>query len=172
MYRGETVTLRPFEKEDLERYRQWINDASIGSLIDRALPVSGEEHQKWYSALLENNNAAVFAITAVWDACYIGNVWLWGIDWRHRKAEVRILIGDEDYQGKGLGTEAIELITTFAFTRLNLNRLYAYVLDSNVRAKKAFEKVGFSVEGVLKKDRFIDGKYQDVFLMGTVRREG
>lgn len=69
MYKGKTVVLRPFEKEDLERYRQWINDASIGSLIDRALPVSGEEHQKWYSALLENSNAAVFTIAAVPDAC-------------------------------------------------------------------------------------------------------
>lgn len=69
MYKGKTVVLRPFEKEDLERYRQWVNDPSIGSLIDRALPVSREEHQKWYSALLENSNAAVFTIAAVPDAC-------------------------------------------------------------------------------------------------------
>lgn len=168
-YKGKKVILRPFEKEDLENYRKWVNNTEIASLVDRVLPVAREEHEKWYSALLENKNTVVFAITTALDACYIGNVWLWDIDWRHRKAEVRILIGDEKYHGKGWGTEAIELTTIFAFNRLNLNRLYAYVVNSNERAKKAFEKAGFSVEGVLKRDRFIDGQYQDVFLMAMLR---
>jgi RimJ/RimL family protein N-acetyltransferase len=171
MYKGTTVILRPFEKKDFEDYRKWVNNPVIASLVDRALPVTKQEHEEWCSALVENKNAVVFAITSASDACYIGNVWLWGIDWRHRKAELRIIVGDENYHGKGLGTEAIELITMFAFKKLNLNRIFAYVLNSNERAKKAFEKAGFSVEGVLKRDRFIDGQYQDVFLMAILREK-
>jgi RimJ/RimL family protein N-acetyltransferase len=165
MYKGKTVILRPFEPEDIEQYRQWVNNTEIASLVGRVLPVTRQEHEKWYSALLENKNAAVFAITTVKDNCYIGNVWLWDIDWRHRKAELRILIGDGNYHGKGLGTEAIKLAALFAFKELNLHKIYAYVLGSNERAKKAFEKAGFSEEGNLRKDRLINGQYQDVFLM-------
>jgi len=172
MYKGKKVVLRPFEKEDLEIYRKWVNDTNVDLLVDRVLPVSKEEHEKWYSALLDNKNAVVFAITTVPSARYIGNVWLWDINWRHRKAEIRILIGDEKFYGKGLGTEAIELIATFAFKRLNLSRIYAYVVGSNDRAKEAFEKAGFSVEGVLKRDRFVNGKYQDVFLLALLREKG
>lgn len=100
MYQGKMVILRPFEEEDLENYRGWVNDDEIARLVDRVLPVSREEHEKWYSALLENKNVVVFAIIAASDGCYIGNVWLWDIDWRHRKAEVRILVGDKNTMEK------------------------------------------------------------------------
>ena len=171
MYKGEMVILRPFEKEHLEAYRKWVNDPDIGSLIDRALPVSREEHERWYAALLENRNAVVFAIETGSESRYIGNILLWDINWQHRKAELRILIGDKNYQGKGLGVEAIKMLVAFVFGNLNLNKVYAYVLSSNERAKKAFERSGFSTEGTLKRDRFVGGKYQDVFLMAILRQE-
>ena len=169
MLKGRLVVLRPFEKEDLEEYRKWVNNAKIAHLVDRATPVTRHEHENWYADLVGSNNATVFAIATVADDHYIGNVWLWDISWRHRKAEVRILIGNEDYHDKGLGKEALKLIANFAFNKLNLNRLYAYVIASNTRARKAFEKAGFTVEGVLRKDRYIDGEYQDVFLMAILR---
>lgn len=40
------VILRPFEKEDIENYRKWVNNAEIAYLVDRALPVTRQEHEK------------------------------------------------------------------------------------------------------------------------------
>ena len=171
MYKGQHVVLRPFEKEDLEQYRTWVNDAKIAHLIDRATPVTKREHENWYVDLVDSNNATVFAIATVDDDKYVGNVWLWDINWRHRKAEVRILIGDIDYHSKGFGAEAINLISKYAYDKLNLNRLYAYIIATNNRAEKAFKKAGFAVEGILRKDRYIDGVYQDVLLMAMLRNK-
>lgn len=168
MYLGNNIILRPFEKRDIEIYRQWVNDGEIASLVDRVLPVTEIEHERWYSSIQQNQSAVVFAIDEKSSSKYIGNVWLYNIDYRHRKSEVRILIGDNESRGKGIGAEALEMISWFAFNKINLHKLYAYVLSSNIRAKKAFEKAGFIEEGILKQDRFVNGRYEDVFLMGKI----
>jgi RimJ/RimL family protein N-acetyltransferase len=162
---GKEIKLRGFEHSDLETYRGWVNDTKIGALIGRSKPVTQQEHEQWYSDLMTNRDALVFAIEV--NSQYIGNVWLWDIDWLNRKAEVRILIGER--HGLGFGTEALELITKHAFDKLNLNRLYAYVFTHNKRAKGAFEQARFQVEWTLKSERFIDGGYVDTLIMARLK---
>jgi RimJ/RimL family protein N-acetyltransferase len=168
MYRGKLVNLRSLEFEDLEASRKWVNDSEVALSVDRARPVSRVQQEQWYSRIQASNDCVFFAVETTDKATHIGNVWLWNIDWRHRKAELRVLIGDKDYQGRGYGTEAIHMTTFFAFQGLNLNRVYAYILSNNSRAKRAFEKGGFFCEGILKADRFVMGRYLDVFCMGFV----
>jgi hypothetical protein len=62
MYVGERVKLRAFEPEDVEPYRAWINDPEIARLVDRATPVSPEEHRAWYQALTSSADNLVFAV--------------------------------------------------------------------------------------------------------------
>lgn len=173
MFEDNVINFRPFEKDDIEVYRKWINDPEIMALLDRNLPVSKFEHEKWYADLMQNRNAVVFAIDANKSLNkheYIGNVWLWDINWRHHKAEVRIVIGNCEYHSKGLGTSALKMISDYAFTELNLNRIYAYVLRNNSRAMKSFEKAGFLMEGIMEKDRFINGQFRDVMFMAKLNK--
>ncbi len=137
--------------------------------MDRARPISDIEHERWFSTLHERTNCVYFAVETNADARHVGNVWLWNIDWRHRKAELRIAIGDSGATDKGLGTEAISLLCSYAFERLNLHKLYAYVLAINPRARRAFEKAGFVVEGTLREDRWVVDHYSDVYLLGILR---
>ena len=159
------IKLRQFETSDLETYRGWVNDPKIGRLLGRIESVTKTEHERWYDNLMDNVNARVFAIETNYE--YIGNVWLWNIEKMHRKAEVRIVIGAE--QGKGYGAQALDLITKYAFEKMNLNRLYAYVFEYNKRAKNAFESSGFIEEGLLKSDRIINGEYVDTYIMAKVK---
>lgn len=159
------IKLRRFEYSDLETYRGWVNDPTIGRLLGRIGTVTKAEHERWYESLIDNINVRVFAIEANYE--YIGNVWLWNIEKAHRKAEVRIVIGI--MQGQGYGSQALDIITKYAFERMNLNRLYAYVFEYNKRAKSAFESSGFVEEGLLKSDRIINGEYVDTFIMARVK---
>jgi RimJ/RimL family protein N-acetyltransferase len=160
------LALRPFDRKHLDQTRAWVNDPELMRLLDRARPVAELEHEQWFAHLHEKSGAIYFAIET--DGQHIGNVWLWDIDGRHRKAELRIMIGASDATGKGIGTEAINLVCKFAFERLNLHKIYVYVLDINPRAKRAFEKAGFVVEGTLKADRWMENRYIDVYLMGRL----
>jgi RimJ/RimL family protein N-acetyltransferase len=57
----------------------------------------------------------------------------------------------------------------YAFERLNLHRVYAYVLAINPRARRAFEKAGFALEGTLREDRWAGDAYTDVYLLGRLK---
>ena len=168
MYSGKLVTLRAMERGDLAKSRRWVNDAQITPLIGRALPVSDLEHERWFARIMENEKTVMFAVETKKGKRHIGIIWLWNIDYRNRKAEARIIIGNKRYWGKGYGQEALGLLVNFAFQSLNLKKVYAHVLKDNLRAVKAFEKLGFFREGDLKGEFFINGGYRDACRMGLI----
>ncbi len=168
MITGERISLRSFERSHLEKTRVWANDPELARLLDRARPVSDLEHEQWFARLHESNDCVYFAIELNRDSTHIGNIWLWDIDWRHKRAELRVLIGETEHQDAGIGTEAISLACIFAFQRLNLHKIYAYTLAFNYRASRAFEKAGFKLEGTLLQDRWAGDSYSDVYLFGKL----
>jgi len=164
------VTLRAFERDDAERYRRWVNDPEIGAFIDRGQPVTPEEHARWYEALVSAESNRVFAVDDA-GGTFVGLVWLYGIHRRHRRAEVRIVIGERKAWGTGVGTEALRRVSDIAFDTLGLEKLWADVLVTNPRAVASFEKAGFVREGLLRGDRAAASGRVDVVRLGRLRGE-
>lgn len=160
------VTLHPFGREHLAATLAWANDPGLARLLDRARPIGAEEHEQWFAALAGRPDTLYFAIERA--GRHVGNVWLAEIDYRHRKAEVRIVLAPDAVE-KGSGPKALHLVTDHAFGALGLRRVYAYVLAFNPRAKRAFEKAGFELEGTLRQDRLAGGTPVDVFVLGRVK---
>ena len=165
----ETISLRPLEPRHLEKTREWANDPELMRLLNRDRPISGSEHQQWFDSLKDRKDCIYFAIETNAHSVHVGNIWLWDIDPRHRRAELRIVIGNNAYTGQGAGTEAINRLCSYAFEEMNLHKIYAYVLAFNPRARRAFEKAGFVLEGTLREDRWIGDGYTDVYLLGKLR---
>ncbi len=168
MLKGTSVTLRAFDSTELDKHRLWINDRDIMFFLNRAFPVSDLEHQKWYERVIGDDKTVFFSIFENVNNTYIGAVWLWNIDYRNRNAEIRIFIGEKKLWGTGAGSEALKLISHFAFNELGLHKIYAYVHKKNPRGKLAFEKSGFATEGELKDEFFSDGSFEDVFRMAML----
>lgn len=161
-----SVRLRPLERRHLEKTLEWANDPELMRLLNRAHTVSREEHEQWFEAIQKRQDCCYFAIEGV-DDTHLGNVWLWDIDLRHRRAELRIVMG-LDRTDKGAGTEAISRLCEYAFERLNLHKVYAYVLAINPRARRSFEKAGFVIEGTLREDRWTGETFTDVYLLARL----
>jgi RimJ/RimL family protein N-acetyltransferase len=134
-------------------------------LLGRRARVDPDEHRRWFERLKERDDCRYFAVEAIDTGRHLGNVWLWDINPTDRKAEVRILFGDEASRGRGYGPETLNLLASVAFRKLGLHRLYAYVFATNLRAKRAFEKAGFVSEGLLRQDRRIADEWVDVFVL-------
>ena len=164
----ERLTLVPLDRPHLARTREWANDPELMRLMDRKQPVTPAEHEAWFLSLGRRADCAYFAIETVDGRAHIGNVWLWDIDRRHRKAEVRVVVGDMTARGRGLGAEAIDRLCRHAFDRLDLHRLYAYVLGINPSARRAFERAGFTLEGTLRDDRWAVDRFIDSYLLARV----
>jgi RimJ/RimL family protein N-acetyltransferase len=169
MITGETISLRPLELRHLEKTREWANDHELMRMLNRALPVSNREHEQWFASLKERKDCIYFAIETNAHSTHVGNIWLWNIDPRHRRAELRIVIGNDAYTGKGAGTEAITRLCNYAFEQLSLHKIYAYVLAINPRARRAFEKAGFVLEGTLREDRWTGDSYTDAYLLAKLQ---
>ena len=57
------------------------------------------------------------------------------------------------------------------FETLNLNRIYLYVFETNLRAIHVYEKLGFATEGRLRQAIYRNGRYSDALLMSMLRSE-
>ncbi len=67
-----------------------------------------------------------------------------------RSAEMGFWLG-EAFWGRGIATQAVALITRYAFEELKLVRLYSGVFDYNTASMRVLEKNGYQREGILRK---------------------
>tara|TARA_B100000579_G_scaffold244812_1_gene200863 strand:+ start:1003 stop:1275 length:273 start_codon:yes stop_codon:yes gene_type:complete len=74
------------------------------------------------------------------------------IDPVDKEAEIGIIIGDREFQGKGYGTDALITLKDYIFKNTNLENLYLHTLITNGRARKSFKKAGFNEIGEVRKD--------------------
>lgn len=166
----EDIILVPLGAEHLDRWRCWINDEEIAGLLDRNMQhVGTDEHLEFFRRnVLENPCSVWFAILDAAGGRHLGNVWLWNIDLRHKKAEVRIVVGERDRWGSGLGRTALRKITDYGHGVLRLHKLYAYVMERNPRARAAFERAGYTLEATLAEEALWEGKFCHVFRMSHI----
>ncbi len=137
------IYIRPLKKEDALTSFRWRNNPDIwkftGSKPDKI--ITPEIELNWIQKVLKEKDSKRFAICLKENNKYIGNVQLTNI--RNRTAEFHIFIGEQEFWGKGIGTETTKLLLKYAFEELNLKQIYLYVNPKNIAAIKSYEKCGF-----------------------------
>jgi UDP-4-amino-4,6-dideoxy-N-acetyl-beta-L-altrosamine N-acetyltransferase len=171
MIDGKNIVIRAINQNDSSLILNWVNQPEIKYLIGTIYPVSDIEHEKWFQSRLLDKNNKMFGIQTKNNEQLVGIVGLTNLDFINRNCELYIYIGEKDYWGKGLGSEATSLIVKFAFEELCLHRVYLSVFSYNTRAIKAYEKVGFKQEGLMKDSLYKKGKYHDKVLMSIINNE-
>ena len=73
------------------------------------------------------------------------------------------------YRNKGIMTEAVKLITKYAFKKYKLKRLVVYTRSFNKASRSMLEHAGFKLEGILRKNKWKKGKYLDDCIYALVR---
>ena len=90
-----------------------------------------------------------------------------GEDVHRYTAELGFWLG-EPHWGRGIMTQAVEQLTTYAFTHLKLQRIFAEVYDYNAASARVLQKAGYAYEGRLKAHAFKDGKLVDMLLYARI----
>lgn len=168
---GTTVTLRALERADAPTILPWVNDQKVIQhlLIHRPTNLATEE--AFIDAVSRSDDDIVFGICDRDIGKLIGVAGLHRIDRKNRHAMFGIFIGGARSRGKGHGTEATAMVVRYAFDTLNLNRVCLHVYADNKPAIRAYEKVGFRKEGVLRQDSYRRGRYWNTLVMGILRGE-
>ena len=73
------------------------------------------------------------------------------------------------FRGKGLTTKAVKIITNYGFRKLNFYRIVGQCRFFNKASVRVLKKAGYTLEGVLRKDAFKNGKYYDNMVWAKLR---
>jgi len=162
------VRLRPLGDEDADDLYVLHNDLELKALAQSyPLPVSRGEVKRWMSDLAQRSDDATWGIVDLAKDEFVGVVRLMGIDWRSRKAELGIYLAS-GARNRGIGSQTLELLREWSFGYLGLRRLSARVLASNEAGVQFFTREGFAIEGTLREDAYIRGRYENVVILGLM----
>jgi len=100
----------------------------------------------------------------------VGEVWISHIayDYEKHKASFGYVLRKE-YRGRGITTAAVKLLTDYAFKKYKLKRMYTHTRIFNKPSRQLLEKAGFKIEGILRKNKWKNGKYLDDCLYAKVK---
>ena len=163
---SDTFYLRNISLDDCnENYLSWMNDSEINKFLESRFTVHTIDSLKDFVISMNNsNNNILFAIVDKESDKHIGNIKLGDIHPVHKYADIGLVIGDKNYWGRGIATNAINLVSKYAFDILNLRKVFAGVYEKNIGSIKAFEKCGFKKAYTKKDTYFFDDQYIDAFV--------
>ncbi|GHD69826.1 spermidine N1-acetyltransferase [Jeongeupia chitinilytica] len=157
------LRLRPLERDDLRFVHALNNDAGVMRYwFEEPYETFAELTQLYEQHVHDQRERRFVAVDAADEP--VGLVELIELDYIHRRGEFLIIIAP-GAQGRGYATRATELAIRYAFSVLNLRKLYLVVDVSNRAAIHIYEKCGFSTEAELIEEFFSNGRYHNVLRM-------
>ena len=152
------VTIR--NRESLTPWMSWM---------DRVIDVS-DTYAFLRTAEKEAYEHSAFK-AGIWrQGSLIGCIDLHQIDWLNGNARIGYWL-DKDYTGHGIMTRAVRLLVEYAFEALDLHRIEIHVATENHRSRRIPERLGFTMEGVLRQVQRMRGAYYDHALYALLRDE-
>lgn len=163
--------LRELERKDIPIINSWRNDKNLIQQLGAPFRyINLDVDNKWYdNYMINRNNSVRCAIVDDQEDIILGLVSLVSINYMNQSAELHIMIGDKNNQGKGLGTYAFSEIIRHAFMNLNLNRIESTIVEDNNRSRRLCEKMGFVQEGVKRSARYKDGIFVNMVLYSIIK---
>lgn len=165
--------LRELEKEDIIEINKWRNDEELIKCLGAPFRyINLDVDYKWYENYMQNrNNTIRCTITDISDKNILGLVSLTNINTINQSAKFHIMIGDTENTNKGIGYFVTSKMLDHAFNNINLNRVELGVLESNTRALKLYEKIGFKKEGIKRQSIYKNGQFVDIIMMAILKKE-
>jgi ribosomal-protein-alanine N-acetyltransferase len=162
-------SVRTLRAADAESIAQHANDRRVSAqLRDRfPHPYAVSDAKAFIDLISREDPCTSFAIVVA-ERC-VGGIGLERQHDVHRlTAELGYWLG-YDYWGRGIATQAIVGVTTWAFGALDLQRVFAQPLAENLASCRALEKAGFVLEGTLRRSAIKDGVIRDQRMYARLR---
>ena len=161
-------TIRSWQLEDVPSLAKHANNRNVWLMLRDRMPhpytlAHAVEHVR---ERLEEPDRPMFCIDVGGEA--VGGIGLHpGNDVARFNAELGYWLA-EPFWGRGIMTAAVRALVRYGFEQLPLNRIEAYVYETNQSSARVLEKCGFALEGRLRKSVVKDGCVLDSLLYATV----
>ncbi|MFD2726468.1 GNAT family N-acetyltransferase [Hyunsoonleella rubra] len=120
----------------------------------------------------KNRTAIPFIIYDKEKQMYAGCTRFGLINWHNKVLHIGWTWIGKTFQGTGLNGEMKFLMLQYAFENLKFDKVEFRVDERNIRSRKAVEKLGATLEGILRKDTLmLDGFKRSTCCYGMLREE-
>jgi RimJ/RimL family protein N-acetyltransferase len=171
--KAKEFTLRPIKISDAQGYLECHQDKDARKAFTSIPENLKEAKLELKKQIAEMNTKSpksiMFAIIA--DSDFAGFVNLHDLT-EHPRYKHTAVIGygiHRNYRGRGLATMAVKKVTEYGFKKLKLKRITGMCRTFNKASARVLEKSGYKLEGILRKNKFMNGKYLDDMLWAKVK---
>ena len=164
--------LKEIDNSDIENIYRGLSNPEITKYYDVHFPSieATKEQMDWYSTLKREGTGIWWGIYDIEDNQFCGAGGFNSLEKQHEKAEIGLWLLKE-YWGKGILKEVMPILFEQGFNELGLNRIEGYVLNDNVKCKRALEKINFTFEGTMREFEIKNGKKIDVDIYSLLKNE-
>lgn len=168
--KGHEITLYPLRFRDRAQWnrvraenRDWL------SPWEATIPQSSGESYKHLPSFfemvkilnVEARNGRSFSFAIWYQAQLIGQITLGGVMYGAMRAGHIGYWIDRNFANRGFTTQAVEILTQYAFAELKLHRLEINLRPENASSRRVAEKAGYIFEGKRPRYLHIDGQWRD-----------
>lgn len=160
--------LRDVTPADKERIFRWRNSERVRSVMRCDRPIAPEDHDRWFAALLERKDRLFFlfemmgkpvGVMQYKEVSRVDGTCSWGF-----------YLGERNLP-RGTGTVLACLGLMRAFDTEGFRKVCAEVLAGNVASYRLHKRMGFRLEGCLRRHIRRGKGYEDVLLFALFREE-
>jgi RimJ/RimL family protein N-acetyltransferase len=167
---GKKYSLGVLDPADAPILANWLNQEELRQYLSRYEPLYLSAEEEYIRQLPERQPGNyVFGIVKNENKQLIGTIGLHNINHKDRRAVAGIFIGDQNKRQNGAGTEAGRLLLEYAFHTLNLRKVTHEAFATNDGSVALAKKNGGQLEGRLKEQMFIQGRYVDLLIFAYYR---
>lgn len=168
---GSCFHLRHLRKEDLPRYTELLNHPdSKGDYLSLEVMLPGTVEQRFEEQARSKENMETFVIVDV-NNSIIGRVFHFKTVAYFNSREIGYSVFSSGQRGKGIMSEAVQLLCDYLFNTMLINRLEIHMNVDNLASEKVAIKCGFSLDGIARGAVFSRGKHVDIKMYGLLRDE-
>ncbi len=165
--KSNNLLIREIKESDKLVRKKYDRDSYVMKMVgynDSTNQITDEEVDNWFDYIQSSNYGWIIER----DKEIIGQVRLNRLDELDKNIAYSIGFFSSKFCGKGFGIEVTNLVLKFAFDQLKLHKVYLRVLEYNKGAIKCYLKCGFKIDGVLRGNGFINGKWENDILMSIL----
>jgi [ribosomal protein S5]-alanine N-acetyltransferase len=167
---GNKLYLEPMEEKTYPLLVNWLSDSNIIKFLDSSeCNLSLEQIKEIYS--IDDQKNKLFTIVEKNLDQSVGICGLQKIDWNKKNAFLRIIIGNTNFWDGKTALESEKLLLKFAFTVLELNKVYSIINVNNVGQSMLVQRLGMQKDGISRNHYIQHGKYVDANLYSILSNE-
>ncbi len=162
-WEGELVRLVPFDEgRHFDNLCRWANDPDLTHTLGFGdLPLSRVSQREWFNRTALGSATDIHWAIETLDGVHIGTSGIHQISHFHKTALTGSYIAEEEYRGRGYGTDNARTRARYCFEVLGLRMIFSAFYEGNDASRRMQEKIGAQVWGVKPKAYWKRGRYLD-----------